>query len=131
MKVGEIVFTIILLITPLIFYAQAESVFNGIRLNECIEEVTQKLSEISKTIDTISIDSPSFPLSKQTEEHLICSEVKTDNGMIGKVVFTFADNSLKYIEARGGMCGKYLRVRALIRPGFIWIMMSMLPKGYF
>ena len=103
MKVGKIVFTIILLITPLIFYAQAESVFNGVKLNESLEEVTQKLSEISKTIDTVSIDVPSFPLSKQKEEHLICSQVKTDNGMIGKVVFTFADNTLKYIEAQGNV----------------------------
>ncbi|MGA9239984.1 hypothetical protein, partial [Robiginitalea sp.] len=76
MKVGKIVFTIILLITPLIFYAQAESVFNGVKLNESLEEVTQKLSEISKTIDTVSIDVPSFPLSKHKEEHLICSQVK-------------------------------------------------------
>ncbi|MGA9238925.1 hypothetical protein, partial [Robiginitalea sp.] len=29
--------------------------------------------------------------------------VKTDNGMIGKVVFTFADNTLKYIEAQGNV----------------------------
>jgi hypothetical protein len=103
MKLHKIVFTLILQITPLIFYAQAESVFNGVKLNESMDEVTKKLSEISKTIDTISLGSPSFPLAKQKEEHLICSEVKTDNGMIGKVVFTFADNSLKYIEARGNV----------------------------
>ena len=103
MKLHKIVFTLILLITPILFYAQAESVFNGVKLNESMDEVTKKLSEISKTIDTVSIDVPSFPLSKQKEEHLICSEVKTDNGMISKVVFTFADNSLKYIEARGNV----------------------------
>ena len=103
MKLHKIVFTLILLISPILFYAQAESVFNGVKLNESMDEVTKKLSEISKTIDTISIDVPSFPLSKQKEEHLICTEVKTDNGMIGKVVFTFADNSLKYIEARGNV----------------------------
>ena len=111
MKLHKIGFTIILLITPLIFYAQAESVFNGVQLNESLEVVTKKLSEISKTIDTISIGSPSFPLAKLKEEHIVCSEVKTDNGMIGKVVFTFADNSLKYIEAQGNVREVFSRKR--------------------
>ncbi|MEE4258720.1 MAG: hypothetical protein V2I62_03100 [Bacteroidales bacterium] len=111
MKLHKIIFTLILLSTPILFYAQAESIFNGVQLNESLEVVTKKLSEISKTIDTISIDSPSFPLAKLKEEHIVCSEVKTDNGMIGKVVFTFADNSLKYIEAQGNVREVFLSKR--------------------
>ncbi|WP_299212589.1 hypothetical protein [uncultured Aquimarina sp.] len=103
MKLHKKLLTIIFLIAPLIFYSQAESIFNGIKLNESLEGVAKKLGEISKTVDTLSIDRPSFPLAKAKEEHLICSIVKTDNGIINKVVFTFADNKLKYIEARGNV----------------------------
>lgn len=100
MKLHKKLFTV-LLIMPLIFYAQTESIFNGIHLNEPLKKVIKKLSDISESIDTISIDNPSFPLAKIKEEHLICSQVKTNNGIISKVVFTFADDKLKYIEARG------------------------------
>lgn len=103
MKLHKNLVTIILVITPFIFYAQVESIFNGIKLNETLEIVTKKLSEISRTVDTISVDRPIFPLAKTKEEHLICTRVKTDNGIISKVVFTFADDKLKYIEARGNV----------------------------
>jgi hypothetical protein len=103
MKLHKIVFTLILLMTPFLFCAQAESIFNGVTLNESMDDVSKKLSVISKTMDTVTFGNPGFPLAKQKEAHLICSDVKTDNGIIGKVVFTFADNSLKYIEARGNV----------------------------
>jgi hypothetical protein len=103
MKLHKNLLSIILLITPLIFYAQTESIFNGIQLNESFEMVAKKLSEISKTTNTISVDIPSFPLAKTKEDHLICSQIKTDNGIINKAVFTFADDKLKYIEARGNV----------------------------
>jgi len=88
---------------PLLFYAQAESIINGISLKEALDEVTKKLSDISQKVEVISVDSPSFPLAKTREEHLIGSQVKTKNGIISKVVFTFADDKLKYIEARGNV----------------------------
>jgi hypothetical protein len=88
---------------PSLFYGQAESIFNGVELNESLESVTAKISKISKTVNTISVDSPIFPLAKAKEEHLVCTQVSTDNGMISKAVFTFADDKLKYIEARGNV----------------------------
>lgn len=103
MNLQKIIFTIIFLITPCMFYAQTESIFNGVKLNESLEKTVQKLKEISKTVDTISVDNPNFPLAKLKEEHLVCSQVKTSNGIIDKVVFTFADDTLKYIEARGNV----------------------------
>ncbi|MEH6535894.1 MAG: hypothetical protein V7719_05850 [Psychroserpens sp.] len=81
--------------------AQVESIFNDIRLNQSLQVVTQKLSKISESSNIISIEKPSFPLANNQEEHLVCSQVKTDNGIISSVVFTFADDKLKYIEARG------------------------------
>ncbi|MCO4822424.1 MAG: hypothetical protein KC469_10170, partial [Flavobacteriaceae bacterium] len=103
MKLQKIIFTIIFLIAPYLFYAQAESIFNGVKLNESLEKTVKKLNEISKTIDTISVEHPNFPLAKLKEEHLVCSQVKTGNGIIDKVVFTFADDTLKYIEVRGNV----------------------------
>jgi len=103
MKLHKNLLSIILLIAPLMFYAQTESIFNDIKMNESLEKVAKKLNEISKTTDIVSIMKPSFPLAKTKEEHLICSQVKTDNGIISKVVFTFADDKLKYIQARGNV----------------------------
>ena len=103
MKLHKNLLSIILLIAPLIFYAQTESIFNDIKMNESFEKVTEKLSEISKTTDIVSVKKPSFPLAKTIEDHLICSQVKTDNGIISKVVFTFTDDKLKYIQARGNV----------------------------
>lgn len=86
---------------PLTGNAQAESIFNGIHLGESLEIVTKKVNGIAKNPRLIFIDKPNFPLAKTTEEHLVYSEVKTENGTIGSAVFTFADDKLVYIEARG------------------------------
>jgi len=103
MKLYKNLLCIIFLITPIIFFAQTESIFNGIQLNESLDMVTKKLSEISKTTNTIVVENPSFPLAKTKEDHLICSQINTDNGIVSKAVFTFADDKLKYIEARGNV----------------------------
>ncbi len=89
------------LVLPFMLFGQVESIFNDIRLNQSLQVVTQKLSEIAESSNVISVDKPSFPLALSKEDHLVCSQVKTDNGIISSVVFTFADDKLKYIEARG------------------------------
>jgi len=101
MKINKNFLAFLSLIFPLILSAQVESIFNDIRLNQSLQIVTQKLSEISESSNVISVDKPSFPLANSKEEHLVCSQVKTDNGIISSVVFTFADDKLMYIEARG------------------------------
>ena len=101
MKINNFFLAFLSLIFPLMLSAQVESVFNDIRLNQSLQVVTQKLSEISESSTIISIDETNFPLAISKEEHLVCSQVKTDNGIINSVVFTFADDKLKYIEARG------------------------------
>lgn len=88
-------------ILPYLVMGQAESIFNGVKLDESQEMVEIKLKAISGSTNMIQIENPSFPLAKDQESHLICSKVKTVNGTIDKVVFTFADNKLSYIEARG------------------------------
>ena len=103
MKLHKNLILLLLLTFPVLMYSQAEIIFNGIQLNESLETVTKKLSDISETSTIIDIDKPSFPLAKNSEEHLVCTKIATKNGIINKAVFTFADNKLVYIEARGNV----------------------------
>ena len=92
---------LLFLIAPIGICAQSEVIFNGIHLGDSIEEVEQKIGEISTSSNLISIENPTFPLAKVKEDHFVCSKVKTENGTFESVVFTFADDTLVYIEARG------------------------------
>jgi hypothetical protein len=91
--------------------AQAESCFNGIVLDESLSVVTKKIGSISETSTIYNVEKPSFPLAKKSEKHLVCTEVKTEFGIIEKVVFTFADDRLCYIEARGNSVKTFLSER--------------------
>jgi len=92
---------LLFIILPVILFAQAEIIFNDIKLDESLKTVKEKLISISESTNVITINNPRFPLAKDTEEHLICTNIKTENGTIKRAVFTFADDKLSYIEARG------------------------------
>lgn len=102
---------LLLLISPIVLCAQSEIIFNGIHLEDSLEKVTLKIREISDTAKLISIDIPTFPLAKVREDHFVCTKVKTENGLIENVVFTFADNKLTYIEARGNSYKTFISKR--------------------
>ena len=103
MKLDKNLLTVLYLIFPLLLPAQIESIFNDIQLNQSSQIVREKLADIVESSKMVSVDKPSFPLAMNKEEHLVCSQVTTDNGIISRVVFTFADDQLKYIEARGNV----------------------------
>jgi hypothetical protein len=86
---------------PYAVSGQTEKIFNGIQLDDPVGEVLTKLETISSSVIITHNDDPSFPLAKDRESHLVCNHVKTGNGTIDKVIFTFADDKLCYIEARG------------------------------
>ena len=92
---------LLFILLPVILFAQAEIIFNDVKLDESLKTVKEKLISISESTNVITINNPSFPLAKDTEEHLICTNIKTENGVIKRAVFTFADDKLSYIEARG------------------------------
>ena len=96
---------ILLLGLPLTILAQAEAAFNGVQLQQSVEEVRQKLIPISENIETFRVETPVFPLARKHESHLVCHSVKLATGQIESVVFTFADDKLSYIEARGNAYG--------------------------
>lgn len=88
---------------PFITQAQISTVFNGITFDESLLAVRKKLSMISSDVRLIEIATPNFPLSKNKEEHLIASTVKVNHQIIDKVIFTFADDRLCYIQAVGNV----------------------------
>jgi hypothetical protein len=88
---------------PALFFAQAENQFNGINLKESLETVQGKLSSIVSGSELIQVDEPVFPLAKETEQHLICTDIKTETGAISRAVFTFSDDQLTYIQALGNV----------------------------
>lgn len=94
---------VIFLFISFISQAQVSTIFNGVKFDEALLDVQKKLSEISNDVRLIKIATPSFPLSKNKEEHLIASMVNLKNGIIDKVVFTFADDKLCYIQAKGNV----------------------------
>jgi len=102
---------LLFLIAPIVMCAQSEIIFNGIHLEDSLEKVTQKIREISDASILISIDNPTFPLAKVKEDHFVCTKVKTENGLIESVVFTFADNKLTYIESRGNSYKTFINKR--------------------
>lgn len=92
-------------------FAQVETVFNGTTFNESIKTVQEKLNTISETSKIIRIENPSFPLAKHKEEHLICTNIKTKNGIIAKAAFSFSDDKLSFIEARGNAIKSLIETR--------------------
>lgn len=103
MKFNKKTITFFILMFPYILCAQAELIFHDIQMDESVETVAKKINEISEDFKLISVEEPSFPLAKNKEDHIICKNIKTDFGTISKAVFTFADDSLKYIEVRGNV----------------------------
>ncbi len=92
-----------LLIIPTLFYAQVLQQFNGVNMNESLATVQTKLKDIAATSKVITVKHTIFPLAKDKEQHLICSDIKTETGTISKAIFTFSDDKLTNIEARGNV----------------------------
>lgn len=94
-------FILTILLLPLTTFSQVETIFNGVALENTSKEVIQKMSSISATVNIVSPNVIRFPLAKNTESHLICTNISIENGTIEKAIFTFADDKLSHIEARG------------------------------
>jgi len=90
-------------LNSLIISAQISKIFNGIEFNESLVAVEKKIRLISSNIGIYKISTPSFPLSNNKEEHLIASKVVLKNGIVDQVAFTFSDNKLSLIQAKGNV----------------------------
>lgn len=96
-------FLVILLFITQLAQSQICTVFNGVEFGEPLIKVKERVSAISENIIIIKVNNPSFPLSKNKEEHLIASIVKLKNGTIERVIFTFSDDKLSFIQAIGNV----------------------------
>lgn len=103
MKLEKIHLAFILLIFPLLISAQVESLFNDIRMKQSVQEVHKKVKAISGKSTLYFENTPSFPLALKREAHLVCSKIKTEQGLLSRVVFTFSDDQLTYILAKGNV----------------------------
>ncbi|MEQ8238884.1 MAG: hypothetical protein RIA69_06710 [Cyclobacteriaceae bacterium] len=87
-------------------------VFENIRLEDNLFQVKSQVIDISDSTKLIRVDPPVFPLAKNDEQHLIAYNVKLKSGVIEKVVFTFSDNKLTFIECRGNVLNALTKNRA-------------------
>ncbi|MEM8926880.1 MAG: hypothetical protein AAGC45_01660 [Bacteroidota bacterium] len=81
--------------------AQSEMLLHNVHFYESLESVKQKIGPNVLSHSVLTLDEPIFPLAEHSEAHLICTNLKTKNGTLAQVVFTFADNQLHLIESRG------------------------------
>lgn len=82
-------------------YSQADEIFKDISLGESLQSVGKKLKPLAGALYEKKVSRPSFPLAEKTEVHLICLDCKSSNGNIEEVAFTFADDKLCLIQAKG------------------------------
>lgn len=111
---------------PISLFAEVETVFNGVKFYESLEEVLPKVKEIAKRTKVLEIKKPSFPLSKEKEQHLVCKMIETKSGTIESMVFTFSDDKLTYIEARGNAIESLINSRE--DSGMIYLGYKVFPK---
>lgn len=103
MKSLKIYISLLLLMLPLLILSQTAALLNNVTMDESVASVSKKMSVIAKESNRIIIEDPTFPLAKAKEAHLVYSNIKTKNGILEKAVFTFADDQLKYIIAKGNI----------------------------
>jgi len=111
MILNKYYFTCLILSLPFFLSAQAEQLFNDISLGAPLSIVADKLDKIAESSKIITLDTPSYPLAKNKEVHLVCTNIKTRNGQIANAVFTFADDELTYIASKGNAIATFTSKR--------------------
>ena len=95
---GSLLFVLGILQTSV---AQTRDIFHGIELMESLNTAKTKLEPYAQQIKLIEVEKPSFPLSRNREDHIVCLNFQSENGSIAEVVFTFADDQLVFVQAYG------------------------------
>jgi hypothetical protein len=98
--------TTIFLLVTLVYtsiQAQNQSVFAGISFNQNTKDVMSILKEQASNVQLIKSNAPSFPLAEEKEDHILAKNVKLNNDVIEIVIFTFGDDKLQFIEAKGNV----------------------------
>lgn len=81
----------------------AGKAFNGVEFGQSPEVVIERIQGGCESLETVRIDPPVIPVARQDESHVLCRNYEADGvGKIEEIAFTFGDQSLSLIEARGG-----------------------------
>ncbi len=91
----------IALLTSTSFLAQVSEVFEGIDFYQSPKSVRAVMNPVSERMETVVSEAPNFPLATQIETHIIYHNVQIGDDIVERVVFTFGDDKLQYIEAYG------------------------------
>lgn len=87
---------------PSLLNAQLNGQLHGIVFGESLESAKDKLENHADTWNLYGVDDPVFPLAETKEVHLVGQQFNLGEKTIEEIVFTFTDDQLQYIEARGG-----------------------------
>lgn len=82
--------------------AQAGDLPGKVLWSDSPADVRAKIAEQCTTIHSFNVDPPSFPLARHSELHLVCQKFQSDAGAVDSIAFTFGDDKLVMLEARGG-----------------------------
>lgn len=124
--------------------------YSGLEIGAAVEQARIRLEKSCRKLWTVTPDAARIPVAKERETHLVCSRFKAaGSAEIERVVFTFGDDSLALVEARGGavealiskagpLAGNlagfdvYKETMTLVRPGDdrVWSLSSAAAHGH-
>lgn len=91
----------ILIFSGILSNAQTETIFYDVGMGDNLQQVKTKLIPHLRSHLEKRISDPVFPLAEKSETHLIGLSCETPNGIIEEIAFTFADDKLSLIQAKG------------------------------
>ena len=83
--------------------AQSIELIHQLQFGQTAEEVSNTLKAHSDAMKLIKPDQVNFPLAQNSEAHLLVTKLAVHDAVLEKVVFTFADDQLVYLEAQGNV----------------------------
>lgn len=107
----QVAFCAIMVLIAQATFSQNETSIRGVQFYESLEVVKQKIGNQVLSHSVLSLEEPNFPLAENSETHLLCTNLETDKGTLAQVVFTFADDKLHYVEARGNAINTLIESR--------------------
>ena len=83
--------------------AQHNALLGPIALGQDQEVVAKHLSDQNPGITKVVPKSVAFPMARKAEEHWVLEGFKEDHGTLDRMVLTFADGELVFVQVSGGV----------------------------
>ena len=100
----SILISVVVLLLPATINAQptAWSRLAGLEPEAEIAAAVAVLEPVCESLKTVKVAPPNFPLSRQSEMHLVCSDFGHGDLRVDGIIFTFADGRLVLAHLTGG-----------------------------